>query len=150
MANLDANNLILQVIDLHGEEMKRRQIAFEDHLDRTIPSVKGDSETLYRAFSNLVINAIQAIANGGSLSIFSELDQSSSMVKLTFRDTGIGMDEMTSKNLFNPFFTTKDKGVGLGMALTRKIIEDHRGSIEVESKKGIGTTFVLWFPVVKV
>ena len=150
LVNLDVNNLILQVIDLHGEEMKKRQIAFEDHLDRTIPSVKGDSETLYRAFSNLVINAIQAIPNGGSLSIFSELDQSSSMVKLTFRDTGIGMDEMTAKNLFNPFFTTKDKGVGLGMALTRKIIEDHRGSIQVASEKGIGTTFVLWLPVVKV
>jgi len=150
LVSLDVNYLVLQVIDLHGEEMKKRQIAFEDHLDRTIPSVDGDSETLYRAFSNLVINAIQAMPNGGSLSIFSELDQSSSMVKLTFRDTGIGMDKMVTKNLFNPFFTTKDKGVGLGMALTRKIIEDHRGTIEVVSEKGIGTTFVLWLPVVKV
>ena len=60
------------------------------------------------------------------------------------------MDEQTTKNLFNPFFTTKDKGVGLGMALTRKIIEDHRGTIEVMSEKGIGTTFVLRLPVVKV
>jgi signal transduction histidine kinase len=59
------------------------------------------------------------------------------------------MDEETSKNLFNPFFTTKDKGVGLGLALTRKIIEDHRGTIEVMSAKGKGTTFVLRLPVVE-
>ena len=150
LVNLDVHYLVLQVIDLHGEEMKKRQIAFEDHLDRTIPSVHGDSETLYRAFSNLVINAIQAMPNGGSLSISSEFEQAPSVIKLTFKDTGIGMDEVTTKNLFNPFFTTKDKGVGLGMALTRKIIEDHRGRIEVMSEKGMGTTFLLRVPVVKV
>ncbi len=147
--NLNVNQPILQVIDLHGEEMKKRNIAFEDHLDKTIPSLHGDPERLYRAFSNLVINAIQAMPNGGSLFISSELDQAGSVLKLTFRDTGIGMDEETSRNLFNPFYTTKDKGAGLGMALTRKIIEDHRGTIEVASEKGKGTTFVLTLPVVK-
>ncbi|MDI7259230.1 MAG: ATP-binding protein [Thermodesulfobacteriota bacterium] len=148
--SLDANRLILQVIDLHGEEMRKKQIHFEDHLDRTLPPIDGDSETLYRAFSNLAINAIQAMPNGGSLVISSDHDQASSMVKIIFRDTGIGMEEETSKNLFNPFFTTKDKGVGLGMSLTRKIIEDHRGTIEVTSEKGRGTTFILRLPVVKV
>ena len=150
MVNLDVNRLILQVIDLHGEEMEKKQIIFKDHLDKTIPPIQGDSERLYRAFSNLAINAIQAMPNGGSLTISSEQEPSSLMVKITFRDTGIGMDEETSKNLFNPFFTTKDKGVGLGMALTHKIIEDHRGTIEVRSEKGKGTTFVLGLPVVKV
>ena len=150
MVTLDVNRLILQAIDLHGEEMEKKHIIFEDHLDRTILSIHGDSEMLYRAFSNLVINAIQAMPNGGSLTISSEQEPSSPMVKITFRDTGIGMDEKTSKNLFNPFFTTKDKGVGLGMALTHKIIEDHRGTIEVMSEKGKGTTFDLRLPVVKV
>ena len=60
------------------------------------------------------------------------------------------MDEETTKNLFNPFFTTKEKGAGLGMALSEKIIEDHRGTIEVMSEKGVGTTFVIYLPVVKV
>lgn len=150
MVTLDVNRLILQAIDLHGEEMEKKHIIFEDHLDRTILPIHGDSEMLYRAFSNLVINAIQAMPNGGSLTISSEQEPSSPMVKITFRDTGIGMDEKTSKNLFNPFFTTKDKGVGLGMALTHKIIEDHRGTIEVMSEKGKGTTFDLRLPVVKV
>ena len=151
LVDLEVNPLILQVIDLHGEEMEKRQIVFEDHLDRTIPSIHGDPETLYRAFSNLMINAIQAMPNGGELSISSKLEPSSSMVKITFRDTGIGMDEETAKNIFNPFFTTKDKGVGLGMALTHKIIEDHRGTIEVMSEKGEGNDFYsLSLPVVKI
>lgn len=150
LVDVDVNRLILQTIDLHGEEMERRHIVFESHLSKVLPPVRGDSETLYRAFFNLVINAIQAMPNGGSFYISSELDHVSSGVKIIFRDTGIGMDEETSKNLFNPFFTTKDKGVGLGMALAQKIIEDHRGTIEVMSEKGIGTTFVLRLLVVKV
>ena len=150
MVNLDVNLLILQVIDLHGEEMAKRQILFEDHLDRTIPQIQGDSEKLYRAFSNMVINSIQAMPNGGRLVISSGPDQVSSMVKINFRDTGVGMDEETTKNLFNPFFTTKEKGAGLGMALSQKVIEDHRGTIEVMSEKGVGTTFVIYLPVVKV
>jgi PAS domain S-box-containing protein len=149
LVDVDVNRLILQTIDLHGEEMERRHIVFENHLDKLLPPIRGDSETLYRAFSNLVINAIQAMPNGGSFSISSELDHVSSVVKITFRDTGFGMDEETLKNLFNPFFTTKDKGVGLGMALAQKIIEDHRGAIEVMSEKGRGTTFILRLPVVK-
>ncbi len=150
MVALDVNRLILQVIDLHGEEMEKRHILFKNHLDETIPLILGDPERLYRTFSNLLINAIQAMPNGGSLTISSGLETSSSMVRITFRDTGIGMDEETSKNLFNPFFTTKEKGAGLGMALTHKIIEDHRGTIEAMSEKGKGTTFVLALPVVKI
>lgn len=146
---LDVNSLILQVIDLHSEEMRKRQIRFENHLDRTLSPIEGDSERLFRAFSNLVINAIQAMPEGGLLTVASREDLLSSRIQISFKDTGIGMDEETAKNLFNPFFTTKDKGVGLGMALTHKIIEDHRGVIEVESEKGKGTTFLLSVPVIK-
>ncbi|MDI6763979.1 MAG: ATP-binding protein [Thermodesulfobacteriota bacterium] len=146
---LDVSYLILQVLDLHGEEMKKKQIRFEDHLDRTLPPVEGNSDTLYRAFSNLVINAIQAMPNGGVLRISSAMEGSKRPeLNIIFRDAGIGMDAETAKNIFNPFFTTKDRGVGLGMALTHKIIEDHRGTIEVMSEKGVGTTFVLVLPVI--
>ncbi len=144
---LDINLLLLQVINLYSEEMKKREIRFEDCLDRILPLVEGDSETLYRAFSNLTINAIQAMPEGGLLTISSGFDFLSSRVQIIFEDTGLGMDEETSKNLFNPFFTTKDRGVGLGMALTHKIIEDHRGTIEVKSEMKKGTTFVVSLPV---
>ena len=148
MVNLDVNQLISQVIDIHSEEMAKKQIVFGDQLNRTIPPVRGDSETLYRVFSNLVINAIQAMPNGGSLAISSGQDNSERPeVRITLQDTGIGMDEVTVKNLFNPFFTTKDKGVGLGMALAHKIVEDHHGSIDVSSEQEKGTSFVIRLPV---
>lgn len=148
--SLDINHQIIQVIDLHGEEMKKKGILFRSDLDRTIPPIHGDSEKIYRALSNLVINSIQAMPGGGLLSILSDQEDSSpAKIRITLRDTGIGMDELTAKNLFNPFFTTKEKGVGLGMALTRKIIEDHHGTIEVASEAGKGTTFVLRIPVVE-
>jgi PAS domain S-box-containing protein len=151
LVSLDANHLMTQVIDLHGEEMKKRNVALEDHLDRTIPQIQGDPEQIYRALSNLVINSIQAMPNGGLLSISSSHENSKApLIRIIILDTGIGMDETTSQNLFSPFFTTKDKGVGLGMALTRKIVEDHNGTIEVTSEKGKGSTFVLKFPVVKI
>jgi signal transduction histidine kinase len=146
---LDINPVIIQVMDLHREEMKKKQIIVEDHLDSTLPTILGDPETLYRAFSNVAINSIQAMPNGGKLTISSEHDRLSSAVKITFKDTGIGMDKETLKNLFNPFFTTKDKGAGLGMALTHKIVEDHQGAIEVMSEEGKGTTIVVGLPVVK-
>jgi signal transduction histidine kinase len=148
---LDVNQLILQITDLHGAEMEKKRIVFEDRLDRAIPPVHGDSEKLYRAFSNLVINAIQAMPYGGALAISSAIENSNQpVVKIMFRDAGIGMDEVTTKNIFNPFFTTKDKGVGLGMALTYKIIEDHKGAVEVTSEKGKGTLITLRLPVVKI
>lgn len=147
--NLDVTLLIQQVIDLHGEEMGKRRITFENRLDGAVPPILGNSETLYRAFSNIVINSIQAMPNGGSLCISSEHDRFSPMIKITFRDTGIGMDGETLRSLFNPFFTTKDKGAGLGMAITHKTVEDHRGTIEVLSEKGRGTTFILRLPVAK-
>ncbi len=146
---LHVDHLILQVIALHEVEMGKRSIVFENHLDQSVPSISADSERLYRAFSNLIINSFQAMPNGGSLIISSEYDVSASLAKIMIRDTGIGMDEETCRNLFNPFFTTKEKGVGLGMALTRKIIEDHKGTIEVMSEQGKGTTFVLSLPVAK-
>jgi signal transduction histidine kinase len=147
---VDVNQLILQVTDLHGEEMAKKQIVFEDHLDRSLPGIHGDPEKLYRAFSNLLINALQAMPGGGRLSVSSKVEKSDpTIVEIAFRDTGIGMDEITAKNIFNPFYTTKDKGVGLGMALAHKIMEDHRGSIEVTSEKGKGALVVLRIPVVK-
>jgi PAS domain S-box-containing protein len=148
--DLDVNQLLMQVMDLHGEEMGKRKIALESHLDRGIPMVHGDQEKLFRAFSNLVINAIQAMPNGGLLSVSSGQENSvSRAVKIVLKDTGIGMADETLKSIFNPFYTTKDKGVGLGMALTHKIVEDHGGIIEVMSEEGKGTLFTLKFPVMK-
>jgi len=143
------NPLLLQVIELHEEEMRKKGVLLEHHLDPALLPIQGDPDSLYRAFSNIVINSIQAMPNGGALTIASRMDPVRLLAEITFNDTGIGMDEKTTKNLFNLFFTTKDKGVGLGMALTHKIIEDHRGTIEVQSEQEKGSTFILRLPVTK-
>jgi PAS domain S-box-containing protein len=150
MVNVNVNQLIRQVVDLHGEEIGRKSIVIKEDLNKNIPKVLGDPDRLYRVISNIAINSIQAMPGGGVLFIHTDHEDSTPpMVKITLGDTGIGMDEETARNLFNPFFTTKDKGAGLGMALAHKIIEDHQGAIEVQSEKGIGTTFVLRLPVIK-
>ena len=149
LISLDVNLVIAQVMDLHEEEMNRKNITIEYRLDRNLPFILGDSESLYRAFSNVVINSLQAMPNGGELIISSVHDHLPFVVRVTFKDTGIGMDQETSNNLFNPFFTTKEKGSGLGMAITQKIIEDHQGTIEVMSEVGKGTTIVIQLPVVE-
>jgi two-component system sensor histidine kinase AtoS len=144
---VDVSSVISQVIDLHEEDMEKKQIICEINLDHAVPAIHGDAEKLHRVFSNLIINAIQAMPDGGQLSIFSEYGGlEDSMIKIMVKDTGIGMDEETVKNVFNPFFTTKHKGVGLGMALVHKIVEDHKGTIAVMSEKGKGTSFVLKLP----
>jgi PAS domain S-box-containing protein len=149
--SVDINALLGQVMDLHHEELKKKQITLEADLDRRLPQIQGDSDKIYRAFSNLVINSIQAMPEGGVLSVSSiREDSRPPRVRVSLRDTGIGMDATSSKNLFSLFFTTKERGVGLGMALTRKVVEDHHGSIEVFSEPGKGTTFVLKFPVVDI
>jgi two-component system sensor histidine kinase AtoS len=144
---VDVSSVISQVVDLHGADMEKKQILCQNNLDHGVPAIHGDPEKLHRAFSNLIINAIQAMPDGGQLSIFSEYGGlEDSEIRIMVKDTGIGMDEETVKNVFNPFFTTKHQGAGLGLALVHKIIEDHKGTIEVMSEKGKGTVFVLKLP----
>jgi signal transduction histidine kinase len=84
---------------------------------------------------------------GGKLTVKAE--ELAGGVVLQFTDTGVGMDEATKDKIFNPFFTTKDTGTGLGLAMTHKIIQEHGGDIEVDSLVGKGTTFTLTIPGVQ-
>ncbi len=99
---------------------------------------------------------MQAMPNGGILSVEGFLAKDAvspghgpgpkDYVVLRFTDTGMGMDPETLKNVFNPFFTTKDHGTGLGLAITHKIVTEHGGFMEVSSERGQGTTFTMCFP----
>ncbi|MFH0940724.1 MAG: ATP-binding protein [Candidatus Omnitrophota bacterium] len=113
-------------------------------------TVEGDPNQLQEAFLNLMINAVQAMEEkGGILTIrtFSEIIKPEVVVQIS--DTGIGMNEETRKRIFDPFFTTKKTGTGLGLSVCFGIIESHGGSIEVDSRLGIGTTFTVKLPFVK-
>jgi signal transduction histidine kinase len=96
-----------------------------------------------QAFSNLLQNAAEAMPDGGTLSVEAHDGKEAAIV---VRDTGVGIPADKIKKIFLPFFTTKDNGVGMGLALTHKVITSHGGRIEVESREGKGTTFTVTLP----
>ena len=107
--------------------------------------VRADGEKLRQAFLNIVINALQATPQGGTVTIATR--QTDSMFEIRFSDTGPGIDADTLARIFEPFFTTKPDGTGLGLAITKKIIEGHGGTLEVESAPGRGTTVAVRLPM---
>ncbi|MGB9596502.1 MAG: ATP-binding protein [Candidatus Poribacteria bacterium] len=111
-----------------------------------IPSILGDKEQLSRAFINIITNAVQAMPNGGKL-IISTFSNSPKSVSIRFADTGVGMTQEVKERIFQPYFTTKESGTGLGMAVVHRIITDHKGTIEVESEVNVGTKFTISFPI---
>ena len=106
--------------------------------------IDASRDLLTKVFLNLGINAIEA---GGRMIRFHLAAGRSGGLQILVDDDGGGMDEETRARAFNPFFTTKTREGGLGLALVRKIIDGHRGTIEIESSRGEGTRFRLWFPV---
>ena len=108
-------------------------------------TVKADGEKLRQAFLNIVINALQAAPHGGTVTIASQ--KTDSRYEIRFTDTGTGIDAVTLSRIFEPFFTTKPDGTGLGLVITKKIIEGHGGTLEVESAVGEGTTIIVRLPV---
>jgi PAS domain S-box-containing protein len=105
------------------------------------PKIKVDIEKLNRVFVNMIKNAFDAMPNGGKLTIKSR--RTNGDVEFAFSDTGIGMTEDQMRRIWTPFFTTKAKGLGLGLSICKRIIEAHRGHISVESTCDKGTTFVI-------
>ncbi|HEY4674712.1 MAG TPA: PAS domain S-box protein [Candidatus Bathyarchaeia archaeon] len=113
-------------------------------LSQSNPKIKVDAEKLERAFANVVKNAIDAMPNGGTLTI--KTKETDGTVKFSFSDTGTGMSKETMKKLWSPLFTTKAKGMGFGLPLCKRIINAHGGTISVKSVPRKGTTFTITIP----
>jgi two-component system sporulation sensor kinase A len=109
------------------------------------PAMRLDVEKMRRVFANIMQNAFDAMPEGGILRITST--KSGDSVHITFRDTGEGMTEETLAKIWTPLFTTKAKGMGFGLAITKRLVEEHGGSISVESKLGKGTKFTVTLPI---
>ena len=118
-----------------------------------LPRTRADAEQLRQVFLNLAINGVQAMPVGGKLTISTALRKGgrrnlpAQFLEVRFRDTGVGIASSELKNLFIPFYTTKDKGTGLGLPISQRIIENHGGTIEVRSRVGVGSTFTVVLPV---
>ena len=109
-----------------------------------LPAVMGDEDQLRRVTMNLVKNAVEAMPDGGTLRVWTALEGTT--VTVGIKDSGIGMSEETARRMFDPYFTTKSKGTGLGMAMVKGIVGGHGGEIGVESIKGEGTEVVVRVP----
>jgi signal transduction histidine kinase len=128
--------------------MEIQNILYERKASETLLMVNGDLHQLQQCFLNVVFNSIEAMPKGGHLSIRSDLDLSSGRVKVEIRDSGCGIAEEHLGHIYDPFFTTKEagQGTGLGLSIVHGIVKAHQGDIQVDSRPGEGTTFVLSFP----
>ncbi|MCC9605293.1 sensor histidine kinase [Blastopirellula sp. JC732] len=138
------NEQVERVLDFVAAQAERQGIEIVRYLDADLPSIDLDAETLYSALLNLVINAIQAMPDGGTLMVRTQ--ETRHGVALGLIDTGCGMNEETALHMFDAFYSTKDGGSGLGLPLARKIIDAHNARIDVQSELGRGTQFTLEFP----
>ncbi len=141
----DINELLESVLALTAQPARKAGISVEKRLDHTIGKWNLDADLLKQAFLNLVLNSIQAMPDGGSLTVESARRDDRIEVKIV--DTGMGISTDNRKRLFSPFFTTKKDGTGLGLAITYRIIQNHRGTIDVASEPGKGATFTITIPV---
>ena len=113
------------------------------------PMVDLDKDQIQQCLINLILNGIDATDPGGKIRFASRMVPEKQAVEITVSDTGRGIPERALDRVFEPFFTTKETGTGLGLAITHGIIQQHGGSIEVESKEGEGTTFRIHLPISK-
>jgi signal transduction histidine kinase len=139
------NELIEEMLEFSREEDKSRNIRVETHLAPTDCYIRTDRSRLKQAFLNVLRNAKEAMPMGGKLTVETERKENTFLVR--FIDTGYGMNESVRAKSFLPFFTTKQNGTGLGLVLTKAIIEEAQGTISCDSKLGDGTTVTLQFPV---
>ncbi len=144
LAKVDLNSLVkesLSWVEVPGN------VTVSTNLDGNSPRIMADSEQVGRAFANIISNGVQAISGKGELTISTGVFDGFAWTK--FQDTGCGIPPENLKKLFEPLFTTKPKGIGLGLAITKRLVEQNSGSIEVESQVAKGTSFTVRLPTQK-
>lgn len=145
LREIDARSLVEEVRDLVNAKASEQGVSIniESDGDRNT-RLNADPEQLKTCFSNLMINAVQAMPGGGELNVVLRPDHE--FVEIEIADTGTGILPEALEQIFEPYYSTKETGIGLGLPLTKKIIEEHGGQIEVESEVGIGTSFIVTLP----
>ena len=113
-------------------------------LDPHVKPVLADAELLHRAISNLVLNAMDAMPQGGTLTLRTRYEKSKALIEVA--DTGPGMTSEERERIFTPYYTSRPQGTGLGLAIVQSVVSDHGGRIFVRSEPGRGTTFVIELP----
>ena len=141
----DLNVLIRELLQFVRYEAEEAGVNVVQLLDDTIPRIPLDEGAVKRALLNVVKNAINAMPDGGTLRIQTHLENQNAVVDIT--DTGIGIPEELLGKIFEPYYTTRDTGTGLGLTVVYKVVKEHGGDLHVDSVPGMGTTFSLSLPV---
>ncbi|MDP9003108.1 MAG: ATP-binding protein [Myxococcota bacterium] len=137
------SNLVDDVLDLEQGSMVARNVVLERELAKDCVLL-GDPEKLKQVVLNLVMNALEAMKDGGRLVV--RLAEHGDQARLVVEDTGTGVDPAAIAQVFDPFFTTKEAGTGLGLSIVRKIVDQHRGEVRLESERGVGTHATVLLP----
>ena len=143
--NENVNSIIQYNVSTLEPELVRHGIKVLLNYHSSLPLIKADRDRLNQVFSNLIINAIEAMPRGGQIDITTNLQNSN--VEINVADDGIGIEEENLRKIFSPYYSTKNKGFGLGLSLIHSIIHKHQGKISVHSEKGKGTRFTILLPV---
>jgi two-component system, sporulation sensor kinase E len=139
------NDVIRETLELLNPELENRGLHIKEKLRRRIDSTPIDANQIKQVLVNLIKNAMQAMTRGGTLTIQS--GQLNDAIWFSIADTGGGIPQEQINHIFEPFYTTKKKGSGLGLMIVQRIVRQHGGRIEVESHVGQGTTFRIWLPL---
>ena len=151
----NVNDVVDNIARILETQAKEKSVAISREFGDNLPKVWIDREQMKQVFMNLILNAIQAMKEGGSISISTRpvsrngAQPSGDFVQVEIRDTGVGIPEENLQHIFDPFFTSKDEGSGLGLAVSHQIVQEHGGFVTVESHIGKGTAFFVHVPVGK-
>jgi len=142
---MDAREAVRRVVKLYGPALEEKHIELGTSISSEPLPILGDSELLHRALSNLVLNGMDAMPKGGTLTIAAS--RARDIVRIAVTDTGAGLTPEECERLFTPYYTTKQHGTGLGLAIVQSVVADHNGTIAVESAEGGGARFVIELPL---
>jgi two-component system, NtrC family, sensor kinase len=148
VSDVDVNRLVHQCLKLIEHKLDLAEIALDLHLDPALPALRGDPGQVEQLLLALIMNSIEAMPHAGTLRLNTSTDPAREHIVIVVEDNGIGIPPHVLSQLFEPFVTTKEeKGVGLGLAISQRIVERHHGSIDVWSEVGHGTRFTISIPV---
>lgn len=139
------NDVVMKTVELLRPEIENRGITIKTKLVRNLTATPVDATQLQQVFVNLIKNATQAMSTGGTLTL--QTGENSDGVWVSVTDTGGGISQEQINHIFEPFYTTKKKGTGLGLMIVQRIVRAHNGRVELESNVGRGTTFRVWLPL---
>ncbi|TAN44335.1 MAG: PAS domain-containing protein [Nitrospirae bacterium] len=142
---VNLNDIVAEIGREFSELFSHDRIVFDLGFDAPL-IVNVDRGLMRQALMNIMLNAVQSMPDGGKISVKIARRESGREVELSVRDTGVGMDEETKAKIFEPFYSTKDRGTGLGMSITASIIKAHKGTVRVVSELGGGSEFVITLP----